>query len=83
MIASVIAAIVVLFLAVGTSPITIPAAQFAVAAVRCGHQPVEATSFAAADSYRIPGDVGYGPSLFSEYYCTEDDARAHGFHRTH
>ena len=76
----VLASVVVVLLAV-TLPITFPVGNFAVAYVRCGHQPIEASRFAAGDSYQLPGDSGYGPNLWAEYFCSETDARAAGFHR--
>ncbi len=47
---------------------------------RCGHQPVVASRFAAGNEYILPSQSGYGPNMFSEYYCTEAEANAAGFH---
>lgn len=52
---------------------------YAAAFVRCGGQPVAATRFTASYSYTLPGEYGYGPSLFNEYYCTQAQAEAAGF----
>jgi hypothetical protein len=68
-----------------TSPVTVAWAIWAGAVARCGGPPVVANSFAAADTYDLPGQSGYGPGIFPiilpEYYCTEADARAHGFRK--
>lgn len=52
--------------------------------VRCMRLPVESTRFAAAYSYRLPGDEDYGVHSFSEYnYCTEVEIKAtNGYHRS-
>jgi hypothetical protein len=55
---------------------------FEVATIRCGHQPAIATEFAAGYTYELPGDPGYGPSLFkATFYCTAGEAEAAGYHR--
>ena len=47
-----------------------PFIAFEVATIQCGRQPAIATNFAAAYSYEMPGDLDYGPSIFSSgYYC--------------
>lgn len=46
---------------------------------RCMRQPVTASRFMAGYQYYVPGNQGYGPDMFAEYYCTEADARAAGF----
>lgn len=50
--------------------------------LRCLRQPVMVTSFAAAYSYAVPGDLEYGPGIFSEYVCTTQEADAAGYRRT-
>lgn len=47
--------------------------------IRCMRLPVTASSFASGYHYFKPGQSGYGPNLFAQYYCTEDDARNAGF----
>ena len=47
---------------------------------RCLHQPVTASKFMAGYSYHLPGQSGYGPNPFAEYYCTEQQALNAGFH---
>jgi hypothetical protein len=60
-----------------------PYLGFEIATVQCGRQPAIATNFAAADSYEMPGDLDYGPSIFSSgYYCSAAEAEAAGYHRT-
>jgi hypothetical protein len=60
-----------------------PYIAFEVTTIRCGHQPAIATNFAAAYSYDMPGDLDYGPSIFSDtFYCSAAEAEAAGYHRT-
>ena len=55
---------------------------YSISMITCLKRPVTASNFAASDSYFLPGDVGYGPSPFNQYYCTEQQAQAAGFHRS-
>lgn len=48
----------------------------------CGRPPISASSFAASFSYELPGDEGYGPGPFQEYFCTEEDAQNAGYRRS-
>ncbi len=68
-----------------TSPVTIAWAMWLAADAGCGGPPVAASRFAGADTYDLPGDSNYGPGVFPivlpEYYCSEADAKAHGFKR--
>ena len=52
--------------------------------VRCGQQPVIASKFAAGYWYARPGDPHYDPGIFPilmpEYFCTQNEATAHGYH---
>ncbi|HVC99554.1 MAG TPA: hypothetical protein VNG93_00195 [Candidatus Dormibacteraeota bacterium] len=60
----------------------IPEVTYWAAWARCGSQPAIASNFAAGDWYDLPGDIGYGPSLFaSGYYCSARDAERAGYHR--
>lgn len=52
---------------------------YGVVAIACMRLPVTASSFASGYHYFKPGQSGYGPNLFAQYYCTEDDARNAGF----
>lgn len=59
-----------------------PYIAFEVATIRCGHEPAIATEFAAGYTYDLPGDPGYGPSLFSAtFFCSAGEAEAAGYHR--
>jgi hypothetical protein len=59
-----------------------PFIAFEVATIRCGHQPAIATKFAAGYTYDLPGDAGYGPSLFADtFYCSAGEAEAAGYRR--
>lgn len=59
-----------------------PYVSYELAVNQCGHQPVIATNFAAGYTYDLPGDAGYGPSIFNNtYYCTAAEAEAAGYRR--
>lgn len=66
------------------SPLWMAWALWLAATAGCGRVPVAATTFAAADSYDLPGeryyDVGFWPLIVPEYYCTEQQAKDAGFH---
>lgn len=47
---------------------------------RCSQPPVTASKFMAGYNYYLPGQSGYGPSMFTEYYCSEQEAGNAGFH---
>ena len=55
---------------------------YGVVAIACMRLPVTATNFASAKSYFVPGQSGYGPNAFREYYCTEQDAQNAGFYKS-
>ena len=59
-----------------------PYVRYEQAVIACGHQPVIATNFAAGYTYDLPGDPGYGPSMFNNiYYCSAKDAEAAHYRR--
>ena len=70
---------------IATSPVTVAWAMWFGAAASCRGLPIDADSFAADYVYHLPGDPGYGPSLWpitpDAYYCTEGGARSHGYNR--
>ena len=76
---AVIAAVVVLLLFL--LPVALTLGVWTINFVRCGRQPVEATNFAAAYSYDLPGDreYSYFPILVTSYYCTEAEAKKAGY----
>jgi hypothetical protein len=50
--------------------------RWGVAAVRCGHQPIETSDFAAANSYTLPGDGTYTHfPIFDGFACSMDQVR--------
>jgi hypothetical protein len=53
--------------------------SYAAMTVWCLRPPITASRFAASDTYFKPGHPGYGPDMFSEYYCTAHDAERAGF----
>ena len=50
--------------------------------IGCGSPPVSASDFAASFSYELPGDEGYGPGPFQQYFCTENQAQSAGYRRS-
>jgi hypothetical protein len=60
----------------------VPQGAFLATWIRCGREPAIASNFAAGDWYDLPGDMDYGPTLFSSgFYCTAADAERAGYHR--
>jgi hypothetical protein len=53
--------------------------QYTFATIRCMSTPVAASDFMAGYTYELPGEKGYGPSIFNKYYCTEQGAKNAGF----
>lgn len=57
----------------------------------CGHAPILAQRGFGSDTYMVPGSFDYNRIRYSthdrfilggsEYFCTEQDAQAHGYHR--
>ncbi len=72
---SIVAILLVLF-----SPYVFSYLKYDYYYLRCGGSPVMATDFAASYTYKLPGQSGYKPTIFDEYYCTEAQAKAAGFH---
>ncbi|MBW6433820.1 hypothetical protein KZ829_08740 [Actinoplanes hulinensis] len=59
-----------------------PFARYPLYVVKCGGRPIIATTFAAANSYWVPGDPGYTVHFFvDDYFCTETEAQAAGYRR--
>lgn len=52
---------------------------YGVMTIWCMKLPVTATDFASSYTYYKPGQVGYGPNVFAQYYCSEEDALKAGF----
>ena len=58
----------------------LPFIRWIVAAIQCGHAPIETSNFAAAYSYTLPNDGTYTHyPLFDNFACTmsEVDGRHH------
>jgi hypothetical protein len=67
------------------SPVAFLFGPWFVMTIRCGHQPISTTNFAAASSYSLPGDTFYDRTwlLGDGYVCSEDEALRKGYHRSH
>lgn len=51
--------------------------------LKCGHQPIIASTFAASNSYVTPDSPHYGLSPFdTEFFCTEAEAQRNGYHKS-
>jgi hypothetical protein len=74
----------VLLLLLVTSPVTVPWLVWLSEYRSCGRKPVIASKFAAGYWYALPSDPHYDPGIFPmlmpEYFCTQTDAKAHGYH---
>jgi hypothetical protein len=69
---------VVILLVVGILSGVLP---FALNTLSCGRLPVIASTFAAAYSYKVPADPGYGPGPFyTVFFCSKEEAERTGFH---
>ncbi|MEV4173025.1 hypothetical protein [Nonomuraea sp. NPDC049709] len=76
-----IAAVIVYGIAL-VFPLTHAMASYPIHVLRCGGLPLVATDFAAARSYRLPGDDYYSVTpLDSVIFCTEAEAQAERYHR--
>jgi hypothetical protein len=66
------------------TPVTVPRAVWLSEYLNCGQSPIIASKFAAGYWYALPGDPHYEPGIFPilmpEYFCTESEAKAHGYH---
>jgi hypothetical protein len=73
--------VIVLYIVSLFTPWVSPYTWYPLYVVKCGGPPVAATDFAAAYSYNRPGDKYYGLSPYiSQYFCTEAEAKAAGYH---
>jgi hypothetical protein len=62
------------------NPVTGPALQYPYYELVCGRKPVVASSIMAKRYYTPDEMQGYGPpGLGDKLYCTENEARAHGY----
>ena len=66
-----------IFLTIGLGSGTLP---YAITTVRCLGLPVQTSDFMGSYTLKMPGESGYGPSLFNSYkYCTKEQAEAAGY----
>jgi hypothetical protein len=64
------------------TPVAVLYGPWAYMTLRCRHQPVAISDFAASYSYRLPGDQGYRRgSLLQDYVCSEAEAKRRGYER--
>lgn len=63
-------------------PLPVLHGRWAYMVVRCGHEPIAISDFAAAYSYRLPTDPTYRrDDLWQDYVCSEAEARRKGYER--
>ncbi|MEP7056003.1 MAG: hypothetical protein ABI912_12235 [Actinomycetota bacterium] len=68
------ARVVIAVIGVLILPFALLFARWTVAVVRCGHQPIETSDFAAANSYTLPGDGTYSLfPVFNGFACDLSD----------
>lgn len=61
-------------------PLIAPFTRYPLYIVKCGGLPIVASNFAAGNTYRVPGDEGYGVKVFDNHmFCTESEAKSAGF----
>lgn len=54
--------------------LVLPFARWSVAAIQCGHAPIETDDFAAANSYTLPSDIHYTHyPILGGFACTMKD----------
>jgi hypothetical protein len=64
-------------------PLISPFSRYPLFVIYCRKLPIEASNFAASNSYSLPGDRTYRIDPFIDnYFCTEKQAQAAGFHRS-
>jgi hypothetical protein len=74
-------AAVVVYLVALVVPLASGMARYPLHIIRCGHLPVVATTFAAANSYTVPGDPEYMVTPFHDrFFCSAEEASAAWFH---
>lgn len=74
---------VVIYLLALVAPFASTMARYPLHIVRCGHPPLVGTTFAAAFTYREPGDPSYAVTpLDDRLFCTAAEAAAAGFRRS-
>jgi hypothetical protein len=71
----------ILFIGSLFAPLTSPYSKYPLYVMKCGGQPITATNFAAAYDYSLPGDRTYRVGIFTQYFCSEQEAQAAGFNR--
>ena len=56
--------------------LSLPFIRWTVAAIRCGHAPIETSDFAASYSYTLPSDGTYTHyPIFDSFVCTMDEVK--------
>lgn len=64
------------------APLSLLYGRWGYMTIRCRREPVVITNFAAAHSYWLPGEAGYGRrDLFQSYVCSEATAKERGYVR--
>jgi hypothetical protein len=74
-----ILAVVLIVVAVPVASAIYPLLQYGFYYVKCGHQPVKASNFAAGYTYTMPGSARYAEYHANVYFCSEQEAISHGF----
>lgn len=79
---AVVAAAVVYLVAL-VVPLASGMARYPLHVIRCGHLPLVGTTFAAGNSYTVPGSRAYEVTPFSDrFFCSREEAVAEGFHES-
>lgn len=76
-------AAVVVYLVALVVPLASGMARYPLHIIRCGHLPLVGTTFAAGNTYTVPGSPAYDVTPFSDrFFCSREEATAQGFHES-
>lgn len=76
-------AAVVVYLVALVVPLASGMARYPLHIIRCGHLPLVGTTFAAGNTYTVPGSPAYDVTPFSDrFFCSREEATAKGFHES-
>jgi hypothetical protein len=78
-----VVAAVVVYLVLLVVPLVSGMARYPLHIIRCGHLPLVGTTFAAGNTYRVPGSPSYVVTpLDDRFFCSREEASAAGFHES-
>lgn len=76
-------AAVVVYVVALVVPLASGMARYPLHVIRCGHLPLVGTTFAAGNTFTVPGGPAYEVTPFSDrFFCSREEAVAKGFHES-